>query len=53
MKPAIALETELRHAVIDRLIAASMRDGTPARDASLERYRSQAQAKIAETPKDA
>jgi hypothetical protein len=32
-------ETELRHAVIDRLIAASMRDGTPAREATLERWR--------------
>jgi hypothetical protein len=39
MNAAIALETELRHAVIDRLIAASLRDGTPAREADLERYR--------------
>jgi hypothetical protein len=53
MKPAIALETELRHAVIDRLIAASMRDGTPAREATLERYRTQAQPQTPEPPKDA
>jgi hypothetical protein len=32
-------ETELRHAVIDRLIAASMRDGAPAREATLDRWR--------------
>jgi hypothetical protein len=35
-------ETELRHAVIDRLIAASLRDATPAREATLERWRAQA-----------
>jgi hypothetical protein len=40
MQKAIAIETELRHAVIDRLIAASMRDGAPAREATLERWRS-------------
>ncbi len=33
-------ETELRHAVIDRLIAASLRDATPAREASLKTWRS-------------
>jgi hypothetical protein len=33
-------ETQLRHAVIDRLIAASLRDGKPAREATLERWRS-------------
>ncbi len=33
------IETELRHAVIDRLIAASMSDGTPAREANLQRWR--------------
>jgi hypothetical protein len=35
------IETELRHAVIDRLIAASLRDGTPAREANLIRWRDQ------------
>ncbi len=43
MNSAVALETELRHAVIDRLIAASLRDGTPAREATLERVRNAAQ----------
>jgi len=33
------LETELRHAVIDRLIAASLRDSAPAREATLQRWR--------------
>jgi hypothetical protein len=33
-------EAELRHAVIDRLIAASLRDGKPAREATLARWRS-------------
>jgi hypothetical protein len=32
-------ETELRHAVIDRLIAASMRDVTPAREAEMKSWR--------------
>jgi hypothetical protein len=32
-------ETQLRHAVIDRLIAASLQDGKPAREATLERWR--------------
>ncbi len=32
-------ETELRHAVIDRLIAASMRDMTPAREAEMKSWR--------------
>jgi hypothetical protein len=39
MPVAQSLETELRHAVIDRLIAASLRDGTPAREAILLRWR--------------
>lgn len=33
-------EADLRHAVIDRLIAASLRDGKPAREATLDRWRS-------------
>jgi hypothetical protein len=33
-------EAELRNAVIDRLIAASLSDGKPAREATLERWRS-------------
>jgi hypothetical protein len=33
-------EAELRTAVIDRLITASLTDGKPARDATLERWRS-------------
>lgn len=33
-------EAELRIAVIDRLIAASLNDGKPAREATLERWRS-------------
>jgi hypothetical protein len=33
-------EAELRHAVIDRLIAASLNEGKPAREATLERWRS-------------
>jgi hypothetical protein len=32
-------EAELRHAVIDRLIAASLADGKGAREAVLERWR--------------
>nr|WP_295739656.1 hypothetical protein [uncultured Acidocella sp.] len=32
-------EAELRNAVIDRLIAASLNDGKPAREATLERWR--------------
>jgi hypothetical protein len=46
MEPAISLETELRHAVIDRLIAASMRDGTPAREATLQRWRNAGAAPV-------
>jgi hypothetical protein len=46
MDAAIRLETELRHAVIDRLIAASLRDGTPAREATLERWRSAGRAPV-------
>ncbi len=39
--PANALKTEaeLRTDVIDRLIAASLNDGKPAREANLERWR--------------
>ena len=37
-------EAELRNAVIDRLIAASLSDGQPAREAHLERWRSLATA---------
>jgi hypothetical protein len=39
--PANTLKTEaeLRHAVIDRLIAASLSEGKPAREATLERWR--------------
>ncbi len=33
-------EAELRTAVIDRMIAASLSDGKPAREANLERWRS-------------
>lgn len=32
-------EAELRNAVIDRLIAASLNEGKPAREATLERWR--------------
>ncbi len=39
MPSTTALETELRHAVIDRLIAASLRDSAPAREATLQRWR--------------
>jgi hypothetical protein len=54
MEPAISLETELRHAVIDRLIAASMRDGTPAREATLQRWRNAGAAPVlSETQKGA
>ncbi len=42
---SVHTETELRHAVIDRLIAASLRDSTPAREATLERWRAQAAEK--------
>jgi hypothetical protein len=40
MPNSIARETELRRAVIDRLIAASLSDSTPAREATLQRWRS-------------
>jgi hypothetical protein len=40
MSNPVARETELRHAVIDRLIAASLSDATPAREATLQRWRS-------------
>jgi hypothetical protein len=35
----LKVEAELRNAVIDRLIAASLSDGKPAREATLERWR--------------
>lgn len=35
----LKIEAELRTAVIDRLIAASLSDGKPAREATLERWR--------------
>jgi len=40
--PANSLNTEaeLRTAVIDRMIAASLNDGKPAREANLEQWRS-------------
>jgi hypothetical protein len=41
MSASQTIETELRHAVIDRLIAASLRDSTPAREANLIRWRDQ------------
>jgi len=39
MTTPVTTETELRHAVIDRLIAASMRDVTPAREADMKSWR--------------
>jgi hypothetical protein len=39
MTTPVTTETELRHAVIDRLIAASMRDVTPAREAEMKTWR--------------
>jgi hypothetical protein len=39
MPTSTSLEAELRHAVIDRLIAASLRDGMPAREFNLQRWR--------------
>jgi hypothetical protein len=36
---ALKTEAELRHAVIDRLIAASLSEGKPAREATLARWR--------------
>jgi len=39
MTTAPTTETELRHAVIDRLIAASLRDISPARDADMKSWR--------------
>ncbi len=36
-------EADLRSAVIDRLIAASLREGQPEREATLERWRALAQ----------
>jgi hypothetical protein len=35
----LKIEAELRNAVIDRLIAASLTDGQPAREATLQRWR--------------
>jgi len=53
MQSATKRETELRHAVIDRLIAASLRDGAPAREATLERWRNADSSKTSETSKTA
>jgi hypothetical protein len=39
MSTTMNTEAELRHAVIDRLIAASLADNKPAREAVLERWR--------------
>jgi hypothetical protein len=50
MQNALTLESELRHAVIDRLIAASLRDGAPAREATLERWRAMQPAAPAVEP---
>jgi hypothetical protein len=52
MSTTQTMETELRHAVIDRLIAASLRDGTPAREANLLRWRD-AGSKTAEAAAEA
>ncbi|WP_297370763.1 hypothetical protein [Acidocella sp.] len=40
-------EAELRTAVIDRLIAASLQDGKPAREATLARWRALSLDKLA------
>ena len=37
---ALKTEAELRNALIDRLIAASLSEGKPTREANLERWRS-------------
>ena len=52
--PANMLKTEadLRHAVIDRLIAASLRDSTPAREATLERWRMLGKNQASAMPSD-
>jgi hypothetical protein len=39
MPNSIAREAELRRNVIDRLINASLNDATPAREATLQRWR--------------
>jgi hypothetical protein len=39
MTKPTATETELRHAVIDRLIAASLREVAPAREADIKTWR--------------
>lgn len=46
-------EADLRHAVIDRLIAASLRDSTPAREATLERWRMLGKNQASAMPGDA
>jgi len=46
---AMNTEAELRHAVIDRLIAASLADGKPAREAVLERWRTLGAAVVPKT----
>jgi hypothetical protein len=44
-------EAELSNAVIDRLIAASLSDGKPAREATLERWRALSPIKAENTSK--
>ena len=44
---ALTTESELRIAVIDRLIAASLRDSQPAREATLERWRALGSGRVA------
>ena len=46
-------EADLRHAVIDRLIAASLSDGRPAREATLERWRTLGAQQASPAPGDA
>ena len=48
--PAVNTETQLRRAVIDRLIAASLQDSKPAREATLERWRRLGGSTKAATP---
>jgi hypothetical protein len=46
MTTPVTTETELRHAVIDRLIAASMRDVTSAREAEIKTWRNAAKSAV-------
>jgi hypothetical protein len=45
-------EAELRIAVIDRLIAASLSDGKPARESTLERWRALGAKPVVTAPVD-